>query len=63
MTLLTRRRMLGTMAGCAWARDLVLDAERFRGYIESFNANDPKDVAGAIPNARAWEWMRGSTMR
>jgi hypothetical protein len=28
--------------------------------VESFNANDPEDVAGEIPNARAWEWMKAN---
>ena len=48
------------MAGCALARAFVLDAERYRAYVESFHANDPEDVAGEIPNARAWEWMRAN---
>jgi hypothetical protein len=52
--------LLGGVAAVAWgqSRGRVLDAESFRRYVEEFNAADPEDVNGHVPNARAWEWMK-----
>jgi hypothetical protein len=38
----------------------VLNPEDFRSYVERFNAEDGEDVINLIPNARAWEWMKGN---
>ena len=59
---MTRRTAIGALAGCGWAAagPNVLDAERFRGYVDGFNASDAEDVAGEIPNAGAWEWMKAN---
>jgi hypothetical protein len=59
-----RRTFLGTAAGAlAAARQKkpaapgILDAARFRHYIEDFNRTFPEEVVNYIPDARAWEWL------
>ena len=35
----------------------VLEPARYKYLVDEFNAAVPEDVANAIPNARAWDWM------
>jgi len=39
-------------------RPLVLRAETFQTYVDSFNQNDHPPLGQYIPNASAWAWMR-----
>jgi hypothetical protein len=54
-----RRLVLGLLLGCA-ARGSGLNPEDFRHYVEAFNRSDAEGAAGFIPNAEAWEWMKGN---
>lgn len=36
----------------------VLNPESFRPYVDSFNQMDQETIVNAVPNARAWEWMK-----
>jgi len=36
----------------------ILDAARFRSYIEDFNRTYPEEVTNYIPDAAAWDWMQ-----
>ena len=51
-----------TACWCADAAEVqalrVLRAEDFRRYVEFFNHMAPEDVATAIPNAQAWDWLK-----
>jgi hypothetical protein len=38
----------------------VLKTDDFRHWVESFNAMEDENIAQAIPNAQAWEWMAGN---
>jgi hypothetical protein len=35
----------------------VLKADDFRHWIDAFNAMEDENIAQAIPNAQAWDWM------
>ena len=39
---------------------VVLDAERFKKYVDSFNATDEETIVNFIPNAIAWDWMKSN---
>jgi hypothetical protein len=59
----TRRTFLASAtASIPWAQSQspVLDPESFRHYVDEFNANDPEDVNGHVPNASAWDWMKAN---
>jgi hypothetical protein len=59
---MTRKEFLYLPAAALWAaperRALVLDAEIFRPYVDSFNAMAKEDVVNYIPDAHAWGWMK-----
>ncbi len=38
----------------------MLHADAFAGQVAAFNALEPEDVVNAIPNAAAWDWLRGN---
>jgi hypothetical protein len=35
----------------------MLNAEHYKHYVDSFNADDVEDVVNLISNSQAWEWM------
>jgi len=35
----------------------VLKADDYRHYVDNFNQMEDENIAQAIPNAKAWEWM------
>jgi len=37
----------------------VLDADKYRHYIEHFNRLYPESIANAISDGDAWNWMQG----
>jgi predicted GH43/DUF377 family glycosyl hydrolase len=39
---------------------VVLKTEAFKHYVDAFNRNDDERMAGQIPNASAWEWMKAN---
>ena len=41
----------------------ILDPGSFRHYVEEFNRDDPAHIAGAIPDAEAYGWMRQNIPR
>lgn len=41
-------------------RPLVLQADAFRHYVDDFNGMAKEEVVNYIPDARAWEWLRGN---
>jgi hypothetical protein len=56
-------------AGCAVGRfaadataahAAVLNPDDFRHYVEALNRSDPEGLTGFIPNAEAWDWMKGN---
>ncbi|HWS00879.1 MAG TPA: glycosyl hydrolase family 65 protein [Prolixibacteraceae bacterium] len=38
----------------------ILKADDFRHYADYFNRMEDENIAQAIPNARAWEWMKAN---
>lgn len=52
--------LISCFSAAAWAgsSDAVLDPEDYRHHVERFNRLDDEKTVNAIPNARAWEWMR-----
>ncbi|MDR0811973.1 MAG: six-hairpin glycosidase, partial [Paludibacter sp.] len=36
----------------------LLDAAKFKHYVDYFNSMEDENIAQAIPNAKAWEWMQ-----
>jgi hypothetical protein len=42
----------------AGRRVFVLDDERFRSYVDGFNAADSETIVNFIPNALSWDWMK-----
>ena len=36
----------------------VLRADNFRHYVDYFNKMEDENIAQAIPNAKAWDWMK-----
>lgn len=38
----------------------ILKADDFRHYVEYFNRMEDENIAQAIPNAQAWEWMKAN---
>ncbi len=38
----------------------ILKADGFRHYVEYFNRMEDENVAQAIPNTKAWEWMKAN---
>jgi hypothetical protein len=58
---MTRRELLCAATALPAARaagTAILDAERFRHYVDAFNQRDSEEVVNHIPNAQAWEWMK-----
>ncbi len=39
-------------------RKSVLNADDYRHYVEYFNRMEDENIAQAIPNAQAWDWMK-----
>ena len=42
----------------AQSRRLILQAERFRHYVDYFNRMEDENIRQAIPNDSAWGWMK-----
>ncbi|NCI48183.1 glycoside hydrolase [Sediminibacterium sp. WSJ-3] len=42
----------------AQGRSMVLRAEQFRHYADYFNGMEDENIVQAIPNAKAWNWMK-----
>jgi hypothetical protein len=38
----------------------VLDAERFKHYVDYFNAMEDETIRQAIPDSQSWEWMKAN---
>ena len=38
----------------------ILRADDFRHYVDYFNRMEDENIAQAIPNARAWDWMKAN---
>ena len=38
----------------------VLKAENYRHYVDYFNNMENENIAQAIPNAQAWDWMKAN---
>ncbi|OQP66404.1 glycoside hydrolase [Niastella vici] len=36
----------------------VLKAEQFRHYVDYFNTMEEENIAQAVPNAQAWDWLK-----
>ena len=36
----------------------LLDTTDYKEYIIKFNSMDPETIVKAIPNAKAWDWMK-----
>ena len=36
----------------------VLQADKFKHYVDRFNADDVEDVVQKFSNAQAWDWMQ-----
>jgi len=41
-------------------KDLILNSEDYKHYIDYFNRMEDENIAGAIPNAEAWKWLDGN---
>lgn len=41
-------------------KETVLKADDFRCYVDYFNRMEDENIANAIPNAQAWEWMKAN---
>jgi hypothetical protein len=53
------RELIVRGPGISAARDaFVLDAEKFRSYVDGFNATDNETIVNFIPNALSWDWMK-----
>lgn len=44
-------------AGGQFSGPAVLDAGDYKHYVDYFNGMEDENIAQAIPNSRAWEWM------
>src|SRR5262245_37244756 len=40
------------------ANGAVLKAEQFHHYVDYFNNMEDENIAQAVPNAQAWDWMK-----
>lgn len=38
----------------------VLDYNDYKGYVDYFNSMEDENIAQAIPNSEAWQWMRAN---
>jgi hypothetical protein len=38
----------------------ILKADNFKHYVDYFNRMEDENIAQAIPNAKAWDWMKGN---
>jgi hypothetical protein len=39
-------------------KSAVLKADNFRHYVDYFNKMEDENIACAVPNAKAWDWMK-----
>ncbi|HJZ98815.1 MAG TPA: hypothetical protein VKE70_20040 [Candidatus Solibacter sp.] len=54
------RLTLVALLACAVVRAAVLKPDAFKQYVEEFNRDDRDHIAGAIPDAEAFEWMKAN---
>jgi hypothetical protein len=45
---------------CTGQSKSILKADDFRHYVDYFNRMEDENIAQAIPNAQAWEWMKAN---
>ena len=45
-------------ATCTLATPIILNPSSYRNMVEAFNQSDTELTTNAVPNSRAWEWMK-----
>jgi hypothetical protein len=61
--MITRIIIALLIATPVWAqksKPAVLKADHFRHYVDYFNNMEDENIAQAIPNAKAWDWMKSN---
>lgn len=52
--------VLDTITAAATSKALVLEAETFKHYIDTFNENDEELYVQHVPNEKAWEFLKAN---
>lgn len=60
---MTRREVFGLVPAALAAAPKsgpALEPESFRHYVDDFNATFKEEIVNAVPDARAWDWMKAN---